>query len=101
MYLFITLYTYVVLPLITTHPDYVTALTGQSINLTCDATGTDIVYQWMRNSVIIFDDNSSVLRINEIKLSDDGVYQCIVSNKGGNITSNPGLINVYSNYEGT
>ena len=70
-------------------------LTGQSVNLTCDATGTDIVYQWMRNGVIISGDNSGVLRINEIKRSDDGVYQCIVSNKGGNVTSNPAMIRVY------
>ena len=78
-----------------THPDNVTVLTGQSVNLTCSATGTDVVYQWMRNGVIISDDNSNVLRINEIKQSDDGIYQCIVSNNGGNATSNPAMIKVY------
>ena len=78
-----------------THPDNVTVLTGQSVNLTCSATGTDVVYQWMRNGVIISDDNSNVLRINEIKQSDDGTYQCIASNKGGNATSNPAMIIVY------
>ena len=49
----------------------------------------------MRNGVIISDDNSNVLRINEIKQSDDGIYQCIASNKGGNATSNPAMIKVY------
>ena len=49
MYLF--LYTFVVLPSMNTHPDNVTVLTGQSVNLTCSATGTDVVYQWMRNGV--------------------------------------------------
>ena len=49
----------------------------------------------MRNSVIISDDNSNVLRINEINQSDDGTYQCIASNKGGNTTSNPAMIIVY------
>ena len=67
----------------------------QSVNLTCSTTGTDVVYQWMRNGVIISDDNSNVLRINEIKQSDDGIYQCIASNKGGNVTSNPAMIKVY------
>ena len=62
-------------------------LTGQSVNLTCSTTGTDVVYQWMRNGVIISDDNSDVLRINE-----SGIYQCIASNKGGNVTSNPATI---------
>ena len=79
-----------VLPSIITHPVNVTILTGQSVYLTCSATGTDVEYQWMRNGVIISsDDNSNVLRINEIKQSDDGTYQCIASNKGGNATSNP------------
>ena len=70
-------------------------LTGQSVNLTCNATGTDVVYQWMRNGVIISDDNSNVLRINEIKQSDDGIYQCIVSNEGGNAASYPAMVIVY------
>ena len=93
MYLF--LYTFVVLPSMNAHPDNVTVLTGQSVNLTCSATGTDVVYQWMRNGVIISDDNSNVLSINEIKQSDDGIYHCIASNKGGNATSNPAMIKVY------
>ena len=84
-----------VLPSMNTHPDNVTVLTGQSVNFTCSATGTDVVYQWMRNGVIISDDNSNVLRINKIKQSDDGVYHCIAGNKGGNATSNPAMITVY------
>ena len=84
-----------VIPSMNTHPDNVTVLTGQSVILTCSATGTDVVYQWMRNGVIISDDNSNVLRINEVKQSDDGIYQCIASNKGGNTTSNPATIKAY------
>ena len=84
-----------VLPSIITHPDNVTILTGQSVYLICSAIGTDVVYQWTRNGVIISDDNSNVLRINEIKQSDDGTYQCIASNKGGNTISNPAMIIVY------
>ena len=89
------MYNHTVLPSIDIHPDNVIVLTGQSVNLTCSATGIDVVYQWMRNGVIISDDNSNVLRINEIKQSDDGIYQCIASNKGGNATSNPAMIKVY------
>ena len=89
--LHVSLY-FTVLPSVNTHTDNVTVLTGQSVNLTCSATGTDVVYKWMRNGVIISDDNSNVLRINEIKQSDDGTYQCIASNKGGNATSNLALI---------
>ena len=49
----------------------------------------------MRNGVIIPDYNFNVLRINGIKQSDDGTYQCIASNKGGNATTNPAKITVY------
>ena len=49
----------------------------------------------MRNGAIISDDNSNVLRINNIEQSDDGTYQCIASNKGGNGTTNPAKITVY------
>ena len=86
---------HIVLPSMNTHPDNVTVLTGQSVDLTCSATGTDVVYQWMRNGVIMSHGNSSVLRINQIRQSDDGTYQCIASNKGGNVSSNPAMIIVY------
>ena len=45
--------------------------------------------------VVISDDNSNVLSINKIKQSDDSIYHCIASNKGGNATSNPVMIKVY------
>ena len=49
----------------------------------------------MKNGVIITDDTSNVLIIIEIKQSDDGTYQCIAINKGGNATTNPAKITVY------
>ena len=49
----------------------------------------------MRNGVVIPAYNFNVLRINNIKQSDDGTYQCIASNKGGNATTNPAKITVY------
>ena len=49
----------------------------------------------MRNGITISDDNSNVLIIDNIKQSDDGTYQCIASNKGGNATTNPAKITVY------
>ena len=86
---------HLVLPSIKVHPNSTTILTGQPVNLRCGAIGTNVMYQWMRNGVIISDDNSFVLTIDEIRQSDDGIYQCIASNKGGNATSNPAMITVY------
>ena len=51
----------------------------------------------MRNGVII-SDGSNVLIINDIEQSDDGTYQCIASNKGGNATTNPAKITVYGKW---
>ena len=84
-----------VLPLILTNPDYVTVFIGQSTQLTCNALGTDIVYQWMKDGVVVSGTNSNMLRITNIVGPDEGVYKCVASNKGGKVESNPAIITVY------
>ena len=39
--------------------------------------------------------NSNMLRITNIEESDEGVYKCVASNKGGQVESNPATITVY------
>jgi len=41
------------------------------------------------------DANSSMLRITSIEESDEGVYKCVVSNKGAMVESNPATVIVY------
>ncbi|XP_065918194.1 contactin-3-like isoform X2 [Dysidea avara] len=84
-----------ILPQILTNPDDDTVFIGQSTQLTCNALGTDIVYQWMKDGVVVSGTNSNMLRITNIEESDEGVYKCMASNKGGLVESNPATITVY------
>ena len=85
-----------VLPQILTNPSDTTVLISQSTQLTCRAIGTNIVYQWMKDGVVVMTGaNSSVLSIINIEESDEGVYRCVASNKGGMDESNPATIIVY------
>ena len=88
----------VVIPEIRMNPSNVTNLTGQQLQLTCKAVGTDIVYHWMKNNINISipaDPNLNMLKIANITESDEGVYKCVASNKGGMVESNPATITVY------
>ena len=85
----------VVKPQILMGPSDVTVLTGQSVHLSCEALGTDIVYQWIKDSVNVSDANSNMLVITNITESDEGKYKCVASNKGGTAMSKPGTVTVY------
>ena len=70
-------------------------LVGQSEQLVCNAVGTDIAYQWLMDGLSLSDANSSILSFTSIKESDQGVYKCVVSNKGGRDEANPATVTVY------
>ena len=61
----------------------------------CKATGTDVVYQWLKDGLILSGANSSILRFADIKESDEGVYKCVVSNKGGRDEATSAIVTVY------
>ena len=84
-----------VIPKINENPNDVTVFIGQSSELTCRALGTDVIYQWTKNNISIHDTNSRILRITNITESDEGVYKCVASNKGGRVESNPAIVTVY------
>ena len=88
-------YFILVIPEIRNNPKNVTELIGQPTQLNCRAIGTDIVYQWTRSSKSVPDATSRILRISNIMESDEGVYKCVASNKGGRVESNPATITVY------
>ena len=70
-------------------------LTGQPVSLTCSATGPGVVYQWIKNGVILSEDNTSLLTIPFVKESDESTYRCIAINNAGNDTSFQATITVY------
>ena len=75
------------------NPDNVTVFIGQSVQITCKALGTDIVYQWIKDGVVVSELRK--LRLTNIQESNEGAYMCRASNKGGMVVSNPGIVIVY------
>ena len=61
----------------------------------CRALGSDIVYQWIKDAAVVSGVNSNMLKITNIMESDEGVYKCVASNKGGMVESNPATVIVY------
>ena len=95
----IAIYLFIVLPQISTNPNDVTVLTGRSSRLTCSALGTELKYQWLRNDKSLPGTNSNMLRLTKINESNEGIYKCMVSNKGGDVVSNPATVTVYGKLE--
>ena len=76
-------------------PSDVTVLTGQPTHLKCEALGTDIVYQWVKDGINVSSANSNMLVITNITELDEGQYKCVASNKGGMAMSKPATVTVY------
>ena len=71
---------------IITHPQAVDGLVGQSVTLSCEATGSNpIRYQWRRVNGEITSDrangvNTSTLTISSVTEQDEDEYYCVASN---------------------
>ena len=95
----------VVPPVIMLHPHSQMVEFYYDVSLVCGAVGDDLKYQWTYRGNIITANghfsiiNDSVLVINNIKLSDSGQYQCLVSNSGGTVASSYATILVVENGE--
>ena len=81
-------------PLIITNPFNVVGVTGDSATLRVVVTGSAPTYQWIKNGVIIEGANQSELKFNHLQLSNVGVYQVLVSNPAGSVTSNTATLTV-------
>ena len=82
--------------IITTHPQEQLVIVNDSVNFTCEASGSQpITYRWMYNGSYVMNDpghiegaNTSTLMIVNILVTDWGVYSCEASNIVNNVTSN-------------
>ena len=64
---------------------------GEQLNLVCKAKGKPAPkISWIRNGRIIPDETEWVYHVNEVSVSDAGVYSCRASNQLGSVTS-PGV----------
>lgn len=75
------------LPTIVAHPRGDSVMEGYAIELSVQATGTDVRYQWYRDGMILPGRTSSGLRIENASPSDAGRYACTCSTACGNVVS--------------
>ena len=91
----------IIVPVITSQPQNVTVKAGETATFTVEATGTDLTYQWERDTGKGFEIwggkngkmasfTTGVLR----KGCDGYQYRCIVSNSAGSVTSDSATLTV-------
>lgn len=75
-------------PTISSQPQDITVLRGQSFTLNVGASGYPApTYQWMKDGVAIANGTSSSFSTSSVASSDSGVYTVAVSNSVGSVTS--------------
>jgi hypothetical protein len=74
-------------PIIVLAPVGDTLCEGSSLQLSADATGTGITYQWMKGGVAIPNAPGSSLTVQNITAADAGQYSVMVMNACGQVTS--------------
>ena len=85
---------------ITTHPQDELVNVSDSVNFTCEASGSlPINYRWLYNGSYIMNDpghiegvNTSTLLIVNVNVTDWGLYSCEASNIVNNATSNGAIL---------
>ena len=92
-------YFLVMIPSITVHPSSQSADLTQTATFTCSATGYNVSYQWTIGSGSFPNDrvtgiNTNNLTITDVRSSDDNTYTCVVSNRGGSVSSNAAQLTV-------
>lgn len=82
-------------PVIVNHPSDQTVTEGASVTLAVVATSaTSPQYTWTRNGVAVAGASSSILNLNSVTRSDEGIYAVRVTNGAGSVTSNQAAVSV-------
>ena len=83
-------------PIITAHPQSLTKDGGQAAAFSVTATGltTPLTYQWRKDGADISGATSSSYAIASVQESDEGAYDCVVTNSLGYATSNAATLAV-------
>jgi uncharacterized repeat protein (TIGR01451 family) len=76
-----------VAPAITTQPTPRTVCAGNETTFLVTATGTNLSYQWRKNGVNIPEATTSGLTLLNVKATDAGNYDVVISNSCGTVTS--------------
>ncbi len=82
-------------PQIVTHPQNQEVTIGNPATFTIAVTGTNLKYQWQKDTVNIINANSAGYTTPAVTKADDSTaYRCIVSNKLGTVISNTAILTV-------
>jgi hypothetical protein len=82
-------------PSIVTHPANLTVNDGQAALFNVDGVGRlPLSYQWSFNGTNIVGATNSSLNLNKVQLADAGVYNVVVSNNSGSITSSNAVLKI-------
>ena len=74
-------------PLIVTQPLAQNVAEAEALTLTVGATGSDLSYQWFRDSAAIAGATAQTYNVASATPGDTGVYYVVVSNPGGDVQS--------------
>jgi lysophospholipase L1-like esterase len=82
-------------PTISTQPRNAAVVEGNAVSFTVVAAGTGLTYQWTRDGAEIAGATSATYSIASPTVADDGaVFRVVVSNDGGDVTSDPAKLDV-------
>ena len=83
-------------PEITQQPASANTIAGSCFTLEVQATGSDLTYQWYKNSQPIAGATGPRLTLQNVQASDAGLYAVVVSNPGGQVLSRLAVVEVLS-----
>jgi uncharacterized delta-60 repeat protein len=84
-----------ILPAIATQPQNSGGAAGSTVTLSVAATGTDpLFYQWRKNGAAMRGQFNPALTLSNLKMTDAGQYQVVVTNAFGAITSQVAVVTV-------
>ena len=83
-------------PVIVSHPERRCVDLGKEVvTFRCKATGTPpLEYSWKFNGNVLEGETKSTLTIDEVSCKDTGIYQCCVTNRFDDVTSNPAELRI-------
>jgi mucin-19 len=75
------------LPVILAQPTSKTVFVGSGVTLSVAATGGNLTYQWRKNGAPVSGATAPVYSISSFQFSDVGVYEVVITNGAGAVTS--------------
>jgi alpha-tubulin suppressor-like RCC1 family protein len=85
-----------VLPTITQQPVNVTTNAGGNATFSVTASGTMPSYQWHFNSGVLANATNATLTLNNVQITNAGIYYVVVSNAVGSVTSSYAVLRVWA-----